>query len=146
MRKLLLIISLCAFVASCSDSYDSSIPNVRINFSCSLLQSPYYKIQTQGMFIPVTKDSHYLPLGYGGLIIGRSIYGDYIAYDAACPVEADRKVSVTVIEDGIGRATCPKCGTRYNLSGGGHPEEGGGTEYLKRYTVSVSGTTLKVTN
>ena len=69
----------------------------------------------------------------------------YVAYDAACPVEASRNVSVEVREDGLGTAECPKCHTQYNLSSGGFPT-GEGTEYLKHYKVTVSGTSLQVRN
>ena len=69
----------------------------------------------------------------------------YVAYDAACPVEASRNVSVEVLEDGLGTAECPKCHTQYNLSSGGFPT-GEGTEYLKHYKVTVSGTSLQVRN
>ena len=146
MRRvsLILLLLLPAFT-SCGDDYKSSIPDVKVNFSCSLVQNPYYIIQTDGQFIPVAQDSHYLPIGYAGLIIGRSIYGDYCAYDAACPVEAKRSVAVEVQEDGLGTAVCPVCGTKYNLSEGGFPQKKGG-EYLKRYKVTVNGTTLRVSN
>jgi len=138
-------------VIGCGDSYESSIPSVTFNFSCSLLQSPYFKISGNsgvGRFLKVEKNVNGLPVGYGGLIIGQSVYSDgntYVAYDAACPVEASRNVSVELIEDGLGTAECPKCHTKYNLSSGGYPS-GEGTEYLKHYKVSVSGTTLQVHN
>lgn len=76
-----------------------------------------------------------------------SQFGDnnYIAFDAACPVEASRSVSINVQEDGFGNAVCPSCGTKYALSSGGVPE-GEGTEYLKRYNVTVNGSTLLVRN
>lgn len=86
--------------------------------------------------------------GYAGLIIGQSVFSEgntYVAYDAACPVEASRNVSVEVLEDGLGTAECPKCHTQYNLSSGGFPT-GEGTEYLKHYKVTVSGTSLQVRN
>ena len=137
MRKFCIIIGmLWLCVTGCGDSYESSIPSISFNFSCSLSQSPYYK------------NVNGLPVGYAGLIIGQSVYSDgntYVAYDAACPVEANRSVAVELIEDGLGTAECPKCHTKYNLSSGGFPT-GEGTEYLKHYKVSVSGTTLQVRN
>ena len=113
MRKFCIIIGmLWLCVAGCGDSYESSIPSIGFNFSCSLSQSPYYKITTPGQFLKVDKNVNGLPVGYAGLIIGQSVYSDgntYVAYDAACPVEANRSVSVELVEDGLGTAECPKC-------------------------------------
>jgi len=136
------------FPASCGDSFESSIPSVTFTFSCSLVQSPYYVIKSPGQFLKVEKNVNGLPVGYAGLIIGQSVFSegnDYIAYDAACPVEVSRSVSVELVEDGLGTAECPVCHTKYDLSSGGFPA-GEGTEYLKPYKVSVSGTTLQVRN
>lgn len=148
MRRLYLILLLLIGVVGCDDTYESSIPNVSFNFSCSLKQSPYYKITTPGTFLKVEKNVNGLPVGYSGLIIGKSVFAegeDYVAFDAACPVEANRSVSVSLQEDGLGTATCPTCDTKYNLSNGGFPE-GKGTEYLKRYAVILNGSTLQVRN
>ena len=149
MRKLCIVIGmLWLCVTSCGDSYESSIPSVTFNFSCILSQSPYYKITTPGQFLKIEKNVNGLPVGYAGLIIGQSVFSEgntYVAYDAACPVEASRNVSVEVLEDGLGTAECPKCHTQYNLSSGGFPT-GEGTEYLKHYKVTVSGTSLQVRN
>ena len=131
MRKLCIVIGmLWLCVISCGDSYESSIPSVTFNFSCSLSQSPYYKITTPGQFLKIEKNVNGLPVGYAGLIIGQSVFSEgntYVAYDAACPVEASRNVSVEVLEDGLGTAECPKCHTQYKLSSGGFPT-GEGTE------------------
>ena len=94
------------------------------------------------------KNVNGLPVGYAGLIIGQSIFSDgntYVAFDAACPVEAQRNVSVELADDGLGTAVCPKCHTKYDLSNGGFPT-GTGMEYLKHYSVSISGSTLQVRN
>ena len=122
MRKLCIVIGmLWLCVTSCGDSYESS---------------------------KIEKNVNGLPVGYAGLVIGQSVFSEgntYVAYDAACPVEASRNVSVEVLEDGLGTAECPKCHTQYNLSSGGFPT-GEGTEYLKHYKVTVSGTSLQVRN
>ena len=151
MRKrlaaLLAIVGIAA--GGCNDTFESSLPEVTVRFTCSLAQAPYYRLTTPGQFLKVTENPNHLPVGYGGIIIGQSIYSDgndYVAFDAACPVEARRDVSVEVQDDGLGTAICPTCHTQYNLSLSGAPVEGEGTEYLKHYSVSVSGTTLIVTN
>ena len=62
MRKLCIVIGmLWLCVTSCGDSYQSSIPSVTFNFSCSLSQSPYYKITTPGQFLKIEKNVNGLP-------------------------------------------------------------------------------------
>ena len=97
--------------------------------------SPVVVIPTNRAFLPLPLIFH---VAFHSLLT-------YVAYDAACPVEASRNVSVEVREDGLGTAECPKCHTQYNLSSGGFPT-GEGTEYLKHYKVTVSGTSLQVRN
>lgn len=151
MRRLLLVILLFIGVVACDDAYKSSIPNVSFHFSCDLVQSEYSKLTIPGQFIKKEKNINGIPVGYAGLIIGQSAIspGDYVAFDAACPVEASRSVSVEIQDDGLGTAVCPTCGTKYHLSNSGAPVEGEGKEYLKRYKVIVSGAiniTLQVNN
>lgn len=79
MRKLCIVIGmLWLCVTSCGDSYESSIPSVTFNFSCSLSQSPYYKITTPGQFLKIEKNVNGLPVGYAGLIIGQSVFSEGI--------------------------------------------------------------------
>ena len=142
MRKLFLTLLLFISVVACDDAYKSSIPDVAFELRYNIAVFP--SITQPGYFVKVEKNTHGIPVGYAGII---SDYGDnnYIAFDAACPVEASRSVSINVQEDGLGNAVCPSCGTKYALSSGGVPE-GEGTEYLKRYNVTVNGSTLLVRN
>ncbi len=72
MRKLCIVIGmLWLCVTSCGDSYESSIPSVTFNFSCSLSQSPYYKITTPGQFLKIEKNVKWTAGGLCGLIIGQ---------------------------------------------------------------------------
>ncbi len=135
-------------LTSCDSATESSIPNVSFRLSYNTLQNPL--ITNPGNFVKVTKNVNGLSVGYGGIILGKSIFaafGDdqYVAYDASCPVEASSNVSVTLLDDGLGTAVCPKCNTKYNLSNHAFPE-GVGTEYLKSYKVVVNGNTLLINN
>jgi nitrite reductase/ring-hydroxylating ferredoxin subunit len=137
-----------ALAAGCDDSYESSIPAVSFSLTYNVALHP--TITTPGQFVKIEKNVNGIKVGYAGVILGTSVFAgagdnDYVAFDAACPVEASRTTAVEVTNDGLGTATCPVCGTTYNLSNGGYPT-GRGTEYLKRYTVNVSGTTLYVAN
>ena len=84
MRKLCIVIGmLWLCVTSCGDSYQSSIPSVTFNFSCSLSQSPYYKITTPGQFLKIEKNVN----GYGNTKqINEEIIRDTVASGA--PINA----------------------------------------------------------
>ena len=70
----------------------------------------------------------------------------YCAYDAACPVEASRSVSLEVENDGLGTARCPECGAVFNLSANGTRSDGLGGEILRSYKVTLAGDNLRVQN
>jgi nitrite reductase/ring-hydroxylating ferredoxin subunit len=136
-------------LGGCTKPYESSIPSVSFVFTCSLVQADYALITTPGQFKKVTKNQNGLPVGYAGLIIGQSVFSDgqtYVAYDAACPVEALPNISVDLKNDGIGTAVCSHCGATYNLSSSGFRSDGKGQEVLRSYPVIVTGATLQVRN
>ena len=154
--KTLCILCMVVGFIACDKSYESSIPSVQ--FSLSYSTSTFPIITTPGQFDKVnmngksTRYNHTFnrpPYGYAGILLGKSVFStdnnEYVAFDAACPVEARRDVSVNLELDGLGTAICPTCQTKYNLSNGGFPE-GIGTEYLKRYNVIVNGNTLIIQN
>ena len=150
MRKILLTLGMAWFgVSGCGDTYEYTIPNVSFSFTCNLAQNPYYKITTPGQFLVVSKNVNGLPVGYGGLILGQSVFSDgqtYLAFDAACPVEASRQIILQLENDGIGTAVCPKCHATFGLSAGGSRNDGKGEEYLRPYRVRIAGKTLQVSN
>lgn len=145
IRFRIFFIAVAMMLASCNESYKSSIPDmsfspVRIN----MLQAGYSVLRSPGYFISID-DRYGYRVGYAGLIVGQSSYdmdfeGNmvYYAFDSACPVEADPKVSVTISEDHC-HALCPSCKTEYDLNGGGSPVSGEGKEFLKRYKVERVG-------
>lgn len=146
-KRIITILSLTLLFISCEKSQQSTIPDVRISFSCNMVQSEFAAIQIPGQFVKVTRDNHNLNVGFGGLIIGQSVYPDngFCTYDAACPVESDQKITVNILNTGLSGAVCPSCGTTYNLSNFGFSNEKD-REPLKRYRVTVSGNTLHVNN
>lgn len=145
----LVVLVVCLALSACDKAYESSIPSVRFNLNYSVAHNP--TITTPGYFVKVTKNVNGIAVGYAGLILGKSLFfsepGDnnYICYDAACPVEAQRGVSINLLDEGLGKAICPQCETVYDLNNNGFPT-GEGKEYLKRYPVVVNGTTLTVQN
>lgn len=158
------------FFASCEEAYDD-FPRTEVRFSCSLQQSPYSFITTPGQFLTVTKKgaayvvdypglSSYTDgkqgvfLGFGGLIIGyptisMDVSSQYVAYDRACPVEAEDLVISRLTINTNREGKCSKCGTVYDLDSG-FPKQGNGKKRLKTYTVYTSttgtGTSLIIKN
>ncbi len=131
---LLLLLSL---LVSCQKA-ETTIPGMTFrSVDCDMRQAAYIGLQTPGYFMEMkTFPNTNAPIGYAGLLIGSSLLDDqYYAYDSACPVEADRRVAVELVDDNFsGKAACPKCGAQYSLWNGGSPISG--SEYfLKRYTV-----------
>lgn len=131
---LLLLLSL---LVSCQKA-ETTIPGMTFrSVDCDMRQAAYIGLQTPGYFMEMkTFPNTNAPIGYAGLLVGSSLPDNqYYAYDSACPVEANRKVAVELVDDNFsGKAACPMCGAQYNLWNGGSPISG--SEYfLKRYTV-----------
>lgn len=131
---LLLLLSL---LVSCQKA-ETTIPGMTFrSVDCDMRQAAYIGLQTPGYFMEMkTFPNTNAPIGYAGLLVGSSLLDNqYYAYDSACPVEANRKVAVELVDDNFsGKAACPMCGAQYNLWNGGAPISG--SEYfLKRYTV-----------
>lgn len=164
------LLALCGALSACDDASDD-FPDTTVSFSCSLQQSPYSFITSPGQFLTITKSgSGYVVnfpgqpaytdgkmgvyLGFGGLILGypvlsMDVSSQYAAYDRACPVEAS-DLTISRLNINTNReATCPKCGTVYDLDTG-FPKKGDGTKRLKTYQVyatnTATGTTLTVRN
>lgn len=165
-RNIIVLILLSLGIVSCDkESYQSSLPYARVNFSCDMVYAPYSFIQGFSQYLTVNRSINgtltvtypgqpsitenkqsIVYVGFGGLIIGHSTNESYYAFDLACPVEANTKTLLNLSENGLGKAVCPKCGTMYDLNGGGFPEKGVGKQRLATYKVVVNGTRLQVTN
>jgi len=147
MRKNFLIIMLVFFICNaCNDNFTSSIPNVSFSFTIDTRQARYSSITIAGHFVTTERieAGSTRQLGYGGLIIGQSLYPDfdnrivYYAFDRACPVEAAefKLEQLELVEGGVGKAVCNGCDTEYDLNNAGAPR-GVGIEYLKTYSISA---------
>lgn len=73
--------------------------------------------------------------GFGGVIVYYSPYGNYVAYDLACPYEASTSSLIEVKEQGSLYAVCPHCKSEYDLTLG-YPKKGSVSTYrLQPYNV-----------
>lgn len=170
LKQSLSLLSAILLLTACEESYND-FPNTEVRFTCSLQQAPYSFITAPGQFLTVTKKgSSYIVefpgqpgytdgkqgifLGYGGLIIGypvlsMNVSSQYVAYDRACPVEAENYTISRLNLNTIREGKCPKCGTVYDLDTG-FPKSGKGKKRLKTYSVyttnTATGTSLNIRN
>lgn len=79
-----------------------------------------------------TINNNYRYFGYGGILVVHSHHGGYFAYDLACPYEWRRDVLVEPDKDVL-YATCPQCGSKFDLINDGRLKEGRAKRGLKEY-------------
>lgn len=95
--------------------------------------------------------------GYGGVLLVSGYdfesgnYNSPLAYDRACPYEANRNTALLSFDTETLEAYCPNCGSRYDVcEGAGTPVEGPAVERsygLRRYhVIARSGGGYMVTN
>jgi nitrite reductase/ring-hydroxylating ferredoxin subunit len=145
-RFLLCLLALAA--TACEKAYVSSIPNypvyleLDLNFEDKdLLPTSAFKIYTSQNINQAIEKT-----GFGGVLVYHGADA-YYAFDAACPHEASRSVSVEITDDAHLYAVCPRCHTQYDLmSGIGNPVSGPGKEQLKSYSVWVNLNIIYVRN
>lgn len=139
---------------SCTKEPVSSIPNYSVNITIDLSR----EWRLKELYSSKIFDSNYAfyqanpQVGFGGILLyhgpNNNGSGDrYYAFDAACPYEAQKNVTVEVEEGGM-NAKCPKCGSVFDLSNGlGNPKTGSlATEYLRQYPVTVGTDKIIVRN
>lgn len=148
MKRLSLFVFLLAFLASCNKTQlneESPVPKYAVNFSVNyLIYAPI--LETQGGYYAVTEPMEYGQyLGYSGLVIFHGFDDRLYAYDLCCPNECKREIRIE--PSAVGVATCPECGSEYDIGfGTGRPTKGPSTKILRRYTVSMTGSVIRVTN
>lgn len=88
--------------------------------------------------------------GFGGIIVYHHSDGSFRAYDISCPYEVNANTTIKADEERL-TATCPKCGSKYDLENFGVPISGPSSEnpknkFLRSYRVIQSGNILSVRN
>jgi nitrite reductase/ring-hydroxylating ferredoxin subunit len=84
-------------------------------------------------------------IGFGGVLVVHTITGAYVAFDRACPYEANSTVTIQVDEDVL-NAICPRCGTVYDIATFPGAPNGKSEHYLRQYSVTENGSRLFVRN
>jgi nitrite reductase/ring-hydroxylating ferredoxin subunit len=133
---------------ACDTTYRSSIPDapVMLELDLNFRDKDLIPIQAHKIYNSKNINQAYERTGFGGVLIYHTLADTYAAFDAACPNEASRTVTVTVEEDNL-HARCPKCQSRYDLSyGNANPVAGSSREALRRYTAIPSGNRITIRN
>ncbi len=149
MKKYVCVLCLFLGLFSCNDPEQlSSIPNYTVFLERNLnLEAQELLAQggSKAFVIPIKQTDAF---GYGGIIVYHSSFnwGEFYAYDMACPNEVSR--TVRVYPDMI-QAKCEKCGSIFSLETG-NCVAGEAKEGLKIYqaiaSYTPSGTIIRVIN
>ena len=131
---LLIMLTLCL---SCGKE-ENYVPNVAVNFSAPITDPRLNRLSSAGGAVSLT--GH----GVAGIIIYRRGDNGYIAFDRCSTVNPEQKNAV-VIDDPSVTATDPVSGAKYLLDDGS-PAKAPAKTSLKRYTVTITSSTLQVTN
>ena len=102
---------------------------------------PSYKIYTEENINQMIGER----AGHAGVLVVHNMYGEYMSFDLTCPVEMDKNIKVSV-NDEILYATCPKCGTKYDIGFNKGIPETKEKSPLIPYKIGPSGNALTVSN
>jgi nitrite reductase/ring-hydroxylating ferredoxin subunit len=128
---------------SCGELEDSDIPSAYVYLVLDLTYEDKALNTVTAHKIYTEKDintSQQEAVGFGGVIVYHSTLNGYVAYDIACPYELNAK-TVVEAEDLSLTATCPKCGSVYDLENGGAPQSGPSAEKPGRKRLRIYSTT-----
>jgi nitrite reductase/ring-hydroxylating ferredoxin subunit len=141
----MIVLPVFAFLlpVACQKDYEGRVPYVPVNIN--VVVSSHIDLNVPGNYI-------YFPNhGFAGIILMciDNINHTYYAFDAACTYDISNNCSLLkegAIEGVI--ATCPCCGSKFNLFGGGYILNGPAIEPLKPYRVQVldAGARLRIYN
>jgi len=115
MRRFSILCCLLVSFCTCTDEYRNPIPSYRVYLEVDLqfrdkqLQSLLsYKIFTTKNTVHGKEYT-----GYAGVLVTHSIFGDYKAFDIACPNEVRSDAVVEIDSDN--NAVCKVCGSKYEV-------------------------------
>ncbi len=110
-----------------------SLP-VMVEFSINQVQSD---LTVPGGAFVITKPLKYGQyIGYGGVLVYRTVDDKFVAFDLSCPNEAEMDIRVEL--NGLD-AVCPKCKSEFDLIfGSGNPKNGVSQYPLRPYRVYTS--------
>ncbi len=137
MQRIAGILLLVLMLAGCGKE-NLVIPNVRVNFSLQLTDPRLLRLSSPGG--AVAFDSY----GVAGIVIYRTLSGNYVAYDRCSTVNPEKQCAVE-LDDPTFTVTDKCSGAKYLLEDGS-PAKAPARYSLKSYHTVLAGNTLLVTN
>ena len=138
-----------AFFLTCTDEYLNPIPSRRVYVEVDLKYRDYIlnSLVSYKIFTPKNTINGKEFTGYAGVLVTNSIFGNYRAFDIACPneVRADAVVEI----DADNNAVCKVCGSKYEVIlnyGSGGCIAGPSKYPLRQYQTILRDKTLFVRN
>ena len=117
---------------SCVKDKQNIFPYVYVNFTIYINTDPeFIRLQAQGNYQQIFYNTiGYTSLGYGnnGIIVYNAAGGSFYAFDATCPYDLP-EINGVIPTTTEGVVECPKCHSRYVLSGSGMPTTKGPASY-----------------
>lgn len=135
MKKTFAILLLACLVL-CSCKKDEEAPLAYVNFSINPDSPAYSGLNTVGGY-------EYLTGGYCGVVVFRTSWTDFVAYERGCPIHNSTGVEVDTDNSVI--MFCPKCGSQFIYTDG-TPIQGPARSPLRQYNAVYSGGMLHVYN
>jgi nitrite reductase/ring-hydroxylating ferredoxin subunit len=117
---------------------ENYLPNVPVNFSAPITDPRLNRLSSAGGAVSIT--GH----GVAGIVIYRRADNAYVAYDRCSTVNPEQKNPVNIDDPSL-TATDLVSGAKYSLYDGS-PVKAPAKTSLKQYSVTVTSSTLQVTN
>lgn len=127
-----ILLALFVFAAlSCGKEERCGVPIGITNFTIEPNSAYYSGLNNVGGYM-------YLTGGHRGVIVVRTAYDHFVAFERTCP--ADSTTAVVAAEDWGGTLLeCPECHTLFNAYADGYPIDGGATACpLHQYSTSYT--------
>lgn len=135
MKRLLVCLAVLLLTISCGEKEEPRIPYRPVNLELHLADRDKALVGLNTHKLYTAKVSATDKLGYGGVLVYHTVFDDFVAYDLACPYEANASTRVAVDEEEDLYVVCPACGSKYELTTG-RPEPGSVSTYrLQPYNV-----------
>lgn len=132
-------LALMVMTLSCGEENNRpEIPDVLVSFVIDPNSTEYLELNTAGGWV-------YLTGGYSGILVYRSSFTEFVAFDRACPWDFKEDNARVEMEVSGMTCACPVCGSKYIITDG-TPFEGPSQIMLKSYRTTYDGSLLYVYN